>query len=326
MQKVTFSDGIKVSNAKVTIDGVDYPVTPARYNGTTPLSSTVMNTMQDNIEDAIDQNVNNIGGKEYDNTATYDVGDIVKYQGQLYICTTAITTAEAWNSNHWQATDVLSSAGGNEIAIGTSSDITGKTKIFVEESTQRLKYKDSTTGQFEDIAGDEVFIGDEEDAPDSTKLLVDTEDDSWNNIGTEVVDTLSGNEANRAPSVRAVKQKATTSQDGLMSKEDKTKLDKIELTETIESSSSLAVNDTFQIPSEFLNARMVLIRFNRYAQAGTLLADTKGIKEYNFGNGCIIWRGTESYWRFKISSSGLITYTGTNDENFEPYIAVTPIY
>ena len=206
MQKVTFSDGIKVSNAKVTIDGVDYPVTPARYNGATPLSSTVMNTMQDNIEDAIDQNINNIGGKEYDNTATYDVGDIVKYQGQLYICITAITTAEAWNSNHWQATDVLSSAGGNEIAIGTSSDITGKTKIFVEESTQRLKYKDSTTGQFEDIAGDEVFIGDEQDAPESTKLLVDTEDDSWNNIGTEVVDTLAGNEANRAPSVRAVNE------------------------------------------------------------------------------------------------------------------------
>lgn len=206
MLKVNFQDGTKVSSAKVTIDEVDYPVTPARYNGATPLSSTVMNTMQDNIEDAIDQNVNNIGGKDYDATSTYDVGDIVKYQGQLYICTTAITTAEAWNNNHWQATDVLSSAGGNEIAIGSASDITGKTKIFVEESTQRLKYKDSTTGQFEDIAGDEVFIGDEEDAPDSTKIIVDTEDDSWNNIGTEVVDTLSGNEANRAPSVRAVNE------------------------------------------------------------------------------------------------------------------------
>lgn len=55
MDKINFEDGVKVSNAKVTIDGVDYPVTPARYNGATPLSSTVMNTMQDNIEDAIDQ-------------------------------------------------------------------------------------------------------------------------------------------------------------------------------------------------------------------------------------------------------------------------------
>lgn len=190
---------------------MDYPVTPARYNGATPLSAYVMNKLQDNIEDAIDQNADNIGGEDYDATSTYDVGDIVKYQGQLYICTTTITTAEAWNSNHWQATDVLSSAGGNEIAIGSASDITGKTKIFVEESTQRLKYKDSTTGNFTDIAGDEVFIGDEQDAPESTKLLVDTEDDSWNNIGTEVVDTLEGNEGNRAPSVRAVNELNTYS-------------------------------------------------------------------------------------------------------------------
>ena len=94
----------------------------------TPINQTNLNKMND----AIDQNANNIGGKDYDATSTYDVGDIVKYQGQLYICTTAITTAEAWNSNHWQATDVLSSA--------------------------------------------------------------------------EVVDTLSGNEANRAPSVRAVNE------------------------------------------------------------------------------------------------------------------------
>lgn len=54
--------------------------------------------------------------------------------------------------------------------------------------------------------GNEVYVGDEQDAPASTKLLVDTEDDSWNNIGTEVVDTLSRNEANRAPSVRAVNE------------------------------------------------------------------------------------------------------------------------
>ena len=165
-----------------------------------------MNTMQDNIEDAIDQNANNIGGQDYDNTQTYEVGDIVKYEEQLYICIENVDTPEEFDDTKWRQTDVLSSAGGNEIAIGSTSDITGKTKIFVEESTQRLKYKDSTTGQFTDIAGDEVYIGNEEDAPDSTKLLVDTEDDSWNNIGTEVVDTLSGNEANRAPSVRAVNE------------------------------------------------------------------------------------------------------------------------
>lgn len=170
-----------------------------------------MNTMQTNIENAINQNANNIGGEDYDNTETYEVGDIVKYEEQLYICIENVDTPEEFDDTKWSQTDVLSSAGGNEIAIGSQSDITGKTKIFVEESTQRLKYKDSTTGNFTDIAGDEVFIGDEQDAPESTKLLVDTEDDSWNNIGTEVVDTLEGNEGNRAPSVRAVNELNTYS-------------------------------------------------------------------------------------------------------------------
>lgn len=170
-----------------------------------------MNTMQANIENAINQNANNIGGEDYDNTETYEVGDIVKYEEQLYICIENVDTPEEFDDTKWSQTDVLSSAGGNEIAIGSQSDITGKTKIFVEESTQRLKYKDSTTGNFTDIAGDEVFIGDEQDAPKSTKLLVDTEDDSWNNIGTEVVDTLEGNEGNRAPSVRAVNELNTYS-------------------------------------------------------------------------------------------------------------------
>lgn len=39
----------------------------------------------------------------YSTSATYAVGDYCIYQGQLYRCTTAITTAEAWTSGHWSA-------------------------------------------------------------------------------------------------------------------------------------------------------------------------------------------------------------------------------
>lgn len=106
MLKVNFQDGTKVSNAKVTIDGVDYPVTSARYDGATPLSAYVMNKLQDNIEDAIDQNADNIGGEDYDATSTYDVGDIVKYQGQLYKCITAIAIAEDFDSTKWIQTSI----------------------------------------------------------------------------------------------------------------------------------------------------------------------------------------------------------------------------
>ena len=164
MDKINFQDGTKTSSAKVTIDEVDYPVTPARYTGATPLSANVMNTMQTNIENAINQNVSNIGGEDYDATATYVTGDIVKHNGQLYIANTDISTPEAWDSTHWDETDVLSSAGGNEVTIGTSADITGKTKLFVNE-------------------------------------------DEGTDAYSEVVNSLSGNEINKAPSVRTVNQK-----------------------------------------------------------------------------------------------------------------------
>ena len=42
----------------------------------------------------------------YDSTATYAVGDHVTYNGALYVCSTAISTAEAWNSAHWTAEDM----------------------------------------------------------------------------------------------------------------------------------------------------------------------------------------------------------------------------
>lgn len=126
MNKINFQDGTKVSNAKVTIDGVDYPVTSARYDGATPLSAYVMNKLQDNIEDAIDQNADNIGGEDYDATSTYDVGDIVKYQGQLYKCTTEISTAEDWTVAHWTETSIveeIDNGGGGSQVLGDALPI-----------------------------------------------------------------------------------------------------------------------------------------------------------------------------------------------------------
>lgn len=38
---------------------------------------------------------------DYSSSKTYAVGDYVYYNGNLYRCTTAITTAEAWTSGHW---------------------------------------------------------------------------------------------------------------------------------------------------------------------------------------------------------------------------------
>ena len=42
----------------------------------------------------------------YDSTATYSVGDYVVYEHDLYVCNTAITTAEDWTAAHWTQTDI----------------------------------------------------------------------------------------------------------------------------------------------------------------------------------------------------------------------------
>lgn len=53
------------------------------------------------------------------------------------------------------------------------------------------------------VGGNEVFIGDTEEAPDTAKLAID--DDGMPMFSSEVVNSLSGDETAKAPSVHAVK-------------------------------------------------------------------------------------------------------------------------
>lgn len=47
----------------------------------------------------------------YSTSATYAVGDYVWYSGQLYCCTTAISTAESWTAAHWTAVKLAEDVG-----------------------------------------------------------------------------------------------------------------------------------------------------------------------------------------------------------------------
>lgn len=56
----------------------------------------------------------------YDATATYDLGDLCIYNGNLYECITAISTAEEWTAAHWTQKTVaqeLAGVGGSDIEI-----------------------------------------------------------------------------------------------------------------------------------------------------------------------------------------------------------------
>ena len=63
MKKINFEVGTQISPAKVTIDNVDHKVTPAVWEGNTPLSPFVLNTLQDNIEKEFQVDKTIISGK-----------------------------------------------------------------------------------------------------------------------------------------------------------------------------------------------------------------------------------------------------------------------
>lgn len=71
----------------------------------------------ENLKDAAVGDMEGSLAAAYDSTAAYAVGDYCIYEGQLYRCTTAITTAEAWTAGHWTAA-VLT----DDIASGLSAE------------------------------------------------------------------------------------------------------------------------------------------------------------------------------------------------------------
>lgn len=89
--------------------------------------------------------------EEYDDTATYAVGDYVIYDGLLYKCDTAVTTAETFDPTKWThvvVTDEMGSGGGgsgsldavettsNAYALLPQADKEDPTKIYFLNDTQ----------------------------------------------------------------------------------------------------------------------------------------------------------------------------------------------
>lgn len=109
MEKINFEDGQLTKKGYVVIDGKEYLINEAQYDGATPLSAYVLNKMQDNIEEGI---------------------------------------------NNIQALP------------------TGGTK------GQVLTKQSETEGDanWEDIEANEVFVGNEEEAPETAKIIIEDED------------------------------------------------------------------------------------------------------------------------------------------------------
>ena len=74
---------------------------------------------------------------DFDATSTYAVGDYVVYNNKLYKCTTAVTTAGAWDSNDWTETivmDEVGQGGGSSWTDVTGTLTAGATSITLSNS------------------------------------------------------------------------------------------------------------------------------------------------------------------------------------------------
>lgn len=104
-------------------------------NQTTPITAETLNDKDaaiEHIENYLhDNDANGNLADDYDSTATYSIGDYAVYEGVLYRCITAVSTAEDFDDDKWESvliTDVMGGGGGGSTVSITPTLSTG-TKI-----------------------------------------------------------------------------------------------------------------------------------------------------------------------------------------------------
>lgn len=127
MEKINFEDGQLTKKGYVVIDGKEYLINEAQYDGATPLSSYVLNKMQDNIEEGI----NNIQALPTGGTK----GQVLTKQSK--------TEGDA----NWEDIEA------NEVYIGNPAEAPNSAKIIVE---------DEDFGEGSTLSKAEVYVGAEE--------------------------------------------------------------------------------------------------------------------------------------------------------------------
>ena len=133
MNKIPFEDGQKTQEAYVTINEQNYLVTPAVWQGNTPLSALNLNNMQKNIEDSVETYVYNLilttnvaAGGEITLPFYYKVGANilqVYYMGQLLL----LSSDDAGTNGHYRE-------------VGTAGSLSNKIKLTTDWSADKGEY------------------------------------------------------------------------------------------------------------------------------------------------------------------------------------------
>ena len=112
-------------------------------NNTAPyINNTNLNHIEQGIYDndtAITKTTNVIGYDEYSNTSTYAVGDYCIYNNKLYVCNTAIGTAENFDSSKWTETNIEEIISSIENNIESMNTITTGTATMSSTYTQNVE-------------------------------------------------------------------------------------------------------------------------------------------------------------------------------------------
>ena len=96
------------------INGDDIPTLLTAIGNKIGTLSNLNTTTKTNLVAAINELVSDVSNIDssiapaYSSSSTYAVGDMVVYSNKLYVCTTAITTAETWTEAHWTAVTISS--------------------------------------------------------------------------------------------------------------------------------------------------------------------------------------------------------------------------
>lgn len=118
LTKPALTDLVKVEDLNDNFDAIDEAIYQASQSGGTAAEMIA---------------------EEYDDTATYAVGDHCEYEGKLYRCTTAIQTAEDWTPGHWTEVTVAGELEGKVDKNGTDRLMTaaeGAKLADIEEGAQ----------------------------------------------------------------------------------------------------------------------------------------------------------------------------------------------
>lgn len=136
MEKINFEDGQLTKKGYVVIDGKEYLINEAQYDGATPLSAYVLNKMQNNIEEGI----NNIQALPVGGTK----GQVLTKQSE--------TNGDA----NWEDIEA------NEVYIGKAEEAPSSAKIIVEEEdfaeSAGLSKSEVHVGAEEPITGEKVWF------------------------------------------------------------------------------------------------------------------------------------------------------------------------